>query len=178
MLKNLILFVILLFLFSTNGTAQKNRIVSTYLSIQYNNTITDQTLLNNPWAIGLGLQAYYNNRIKFKPIIDVTADIYFSSYKILYQYNDGTIINPVEGMINIFFGSSFQVNKNIFFSVVGGPSFINSKTSFGIKPSACFYLSKTQKISTKLSYINIFKRDNLIREDFSSISVAVAIKLF
>ena len=50
--------------------------VTTYLLTQYTKTIYDQTIGNNPWAIGLGLQAFVNNKSKFKPTIELTGDAY------------------------------------------------------------------------------------------------------
>ena len=49
------------------GQVQKK--VSIYLWAQYNNTLYDYTLGNNPWGAGLGGQAFFNNKSKFKPTI-------------------------------------------------------------------------------------------------------------
>lgn len=70
--KIILAFLAFFSLTQTFGQTQKK--VSTYLSTQYNKTIHDQTSGNNPWGIGLGLQAFYNNKSKFKPTIELTGD--------------------------------------------------------------------------------------------------------
>ena len=160
---------------------QKQRKVSTYLLTQYNNTIYDWTSGNNPWGVGLGLQTFLNNKTKFKPTIELTGDIYLEDDKVLKLNPDGSIppnYNDVRGMVNLFVGTSFDPTKNIYVSLVAGPSFINGQTMLGIKPSFGFYFSKSQKWTGKISYINIFNRDKTAKEDFGSLSLAVGLKIF
>ena len=179
MRKMLIIFLCC-FIFS-NSFGQKQRIVSTYLLAQYNHTQRDYTLGNNPWGMGLGLQAFLNNKTKFKPTIEITADIYLEDDKVLRSNPDGSIPengNDVGGMTNLLIGSSFHPNQDIYVSFVAGPSFIGDQTLFAIKPSLGFYFSKTQRLTVKLSYINVFNRTKIVNEDFSSISLALGLKLF
>ena len=157
---------------------QTQRKVSTYLSTQYNKTIYDGTIGNNPWGIGLGLQTFFNNRTKFKPTIELTGDVYLEDDKVFRVYTNGTEIRDVRGMVNLFVGSSFYPTKNIYFSLMAGPSFISGQTLLGIKPSFGFYFSNNQRWTGKISFINIFNRDKVSKEDFGSLSFAIGLKLF
>ena len=148
---------------------------------QYNKTLYDYTIGNNPWGIGLGLQTFLNNKTMFKPTIEFTGDIYLEDDKVLRSNPDGSFPqndNDVRGMINLFVGSSFHPTKNIYLSLLGGPSFIGGQTLLGIKPSFGFYFSKTQKWTGKVSYINVFNRTQTTKEDFGSLSLAIGLKLF
>ena len=160
----------------TFGQAQKK--VTTYLSGEYNKTIYDRTLGNNPWGIGLGLQTFFNNKTKFKPTIELTADIYLLDDKVFRMNTDGTQIPDVRGMVNLFAGTSFHPIPTIYLSLLTGPSFVGGQTLLGIKPSVGFYFSKSQKWTGKISYINIFNRDKTTNEDFGSLSLSVGLKLF
>lgn len=81
-------------------------------------------------------------------------------------------------MINLFAGSSFHPTKSIYISVVTGPSFIDGQTLLGIKPSFGFYFPKSHRWTGKVSYINVSNRGTKTKEDFSSLSFAVGLKLF
>lgn len=165
---------------TTNSFCQTERKLSTFLLTQYNGTINDYTKGNNPWSIGLGLQAFYNNKTKLKPTIEFTADAYLEDDKLLRSDPDGSFPengNDVRGMLNLMVGSSFHPTKDIYVSFVAGPSFINGNTFLGIKPSFGFFFSKNKMWMGKVSYINIFDRTALIKEDFSSFSVAIGRKL-
>lgn len=158
--------------------AQTERKLTTYLQVAYTNTIHDQTLGNNPWGIGLGLQTFFNTKTIFKPTIEITGDIYLADDKIFRTTNDGTPLNDVGSMVNIFAGTVINPVKNMYLSFVAGPSFVSGQTLLGIKPSIGFYFSNNHKWTGKFSYINIFNRGEIIKENFSSISVAIGTKLF
>ena len=174
--KIILTFLAFFSLTQTFGQTQKK--VSTYLSTQYNKTIYDQTIGNNPWGIGLGLQAFYNNKSKFKPTIELTGDAYLEDDKVYRTYADGSPLSIVGGMINLFFGSSYHPTKSIYISVVTGPSFIDGQTLLGIKPSFGFYFPKNQRWTGKVSYINVFNRGTKTKESFGSVSLAIGVKLF
>lgn len=160
---------------------QTKRKVSTYLLTQYNGTLYDYTSGNNPWGVGLGLQTFFNNKSKFKPTVELTGDIYLEDDKLLRLNPDGSIPkndNAVSSMVNLFAGSSFQPTQDIYLSLVTGPSFIGKQTFLGIKPSFGFYFSRTQRLTGKISYINIFNRTKVVKEDFGSLSFAIGCKLF
>ncbi len=165
----------------TQSFGQTQRKVSAFLQTQYNSTLYDYTKGNNPWGIGLGLQAFLNNKTKFKPTIELTGDIYLEDDKVLRLNPDGSIPkddNSVSGMVNLFAGSSFHPSQSVYLSFVAGPSFISGQTLLGIKPSVGFYFSKNQKWTGKVSYVNIFNRTQLTKEDFGSLSLAIGLKLF
>lgn len=162
--------------------AQKERKITTYVSTQYNTTLADYTKGNNPWGIGLGIQAFLNNKSKFKPTIELTSDIYLESDKVLYSNPDGSWPkdgNDVGSMTNLFAGASFNITKHIYVSFIVGPGFIGKQTLFGLKPSIGFYFPGTERWTAKLSYINIFNRTTGTNNgDFSSLSIALGVKLF
>lgn len=160
---------------------QTERKVSTFLSAQYNKTIYDRTLGNNPWSIGLGLQVFLNTKTKFKPAIELTADGSLEDDKVQRLASDNKPVNDARGVINLFAGSSFLPTQNFYLSFVLGPSFRNNNTYLGIKPSIGIYFSKKQKVTGRISYINVFNRElnyqETTKDDFGSISFAIAIKL-
>ncbi len=176
-MKKLITSVFLCFLF-LYSSAQEQKKLSGYLFIQYNNTIYDAAKGNNPWGVGPGLQFFLNSKSKFKLTIELTADTYLEDDKVFRMETNGKPIDDLGSMVNIFFGSTYHPSESIFFSFTAGPSFINGNTYFGIKPSVNFHFSRNQRWTGKISYINIFNRDQSTKEDFGSISFALGIKLF
>jgi hypothetical protein len=162
----------------TQSFSQTQRKVSIYLQAQYNKTIYDRTIGNNPWGMGLGLQLFLNNNSKFKPAVDMTADAYLEDDKVFRTNSDGTEIADIGFMVNVFAGASFHPTKTIYLSLVTGPSFVSGQTLLGLKPSFGFYFSKNQKWTGKVSYINVFNRDKTTKEDFGSISLSIGVKLF
>jgi hypothetical protein len=162
----------------TLAFGQTERKVSTYLSLQFNKTIYDRTLGNNPWGVGLELQTFINNKTKFKPTIELSGDVYIEDDKLLRLTPDGKAIDDISGIINVFAGSSFHPTKSIYLSFLLGPSFLNDKTLLGIKQSFGFSLTKNKRLTGKISYINIFNREQTSNEDFGSISAAIGLKLF
>jgi hypothetical protein len=98
-----------------------------YLLIQYNKTIQDQTMGNNPWGIGIGFQAFLNNRVKFTPTLELTADIYLADDKVL-RINDSVGPGPgyktVRSMSNLFIGYSFHPTPRFLPGIFRGPSFV------------------------------------------------------
>lgn len=165
----------------TQSFGQTQRKTSTYLLAQYNQTLHDYTIGNNPWGAGFGLQTFLNNKTKFRPTIELTGDLYLMDDKV-FRYNpDGSYPdeeNSVRGMVNVFVGSSFDLNRNVYLSLVAGPSFIGEQTYLGIKPSIGFYFSKNQRWTGKISHINIFNRTKMIKQDFSSLSFALGVRIF
>lgn len=161
--------------------AQKQRKIAIYLSAQFNGTIYDGTMGNNPWGIGAGLRTCFNNIRKLKPTVEITRSVYFADDKLLRLNPDGSIPtrdNAVNSMNNVFGGVSFFPNQHIYVSLLAGPSFISGRTLLGIEPSFGFYFSPSKRWTGKISYINIFNRYQLTNEDFGSIGAAVAYRLF
>lgn len=162
----------------TFSFGQKLKPVSLYLLTQYNQTINDATKGNNPWSIGLGLQAFVNLPGKIKPTVELTGDGYLMDDKVLRLDSLGKVIENVDGMVNLFAGISFSPVRFIAVSVTGGPSFLGSQTRIGVKPALAFYFPRSKKWTAKISYIHIFDRDKATREDFNSMSFSVGFKLF
>lgn len=180
-MKRLISIFLFCFLF-TQVFGQTKRKVPSYIFAEYNKTLYDYTIGNNPSGVGLGLQAFLNNKTKFKPTIEFTGTLYLEDDKVLRSLPGGSIPNEgyttVDGMVNLFAGSSFHPTKDFYISFVGGPSFISGQTFLGIKSSFGFYFSKTQKWIGKISYINVFNRTKDVKADFGSLSFALGLKLF
>lgn len=173
--------ILLLCFILIRGVGQTERRVSAFLLSEYNHTSYDYTIGNNPWGIGLSLQTFFNNKTKFKPTIELSGDIYLEDDKVFRLNPDGSIPkedNDIRGMVNLFAGSSFHPTKSIYLSFVAGTSFISGQAYLGIKPSFGFYFSKTQRWTGKISYINVFNRSQLTKEDFGSLSFAIGFKLF
>ncbi|MFT3935682.1 MAG: hypothetical protein QM726_18790 [Chitinophagaceae bacterium] len=157
---------------------QDKNTVTTYLLAQYNKTITDRTKGNNPWGMGLGLNAFLNCKSKFKPSLELTGDVYLEDDKVLRADASGSSISDVRGVVNLFLGSSYYPAKNIYVSLAAGPSLIGGNVLLGFKPSFGFHFGKIQRWTGKVSYINILNRDKITGQDFSSLSVAIGLKLF
>ena len=168
------LFFSFIFLLST---AQERK-VSVLLNGQFTGTLYDLSAGNNPWALGVGLQGYYNNRSKFSPTIDITADIYLQDDKVLRLNPDGTFPEDLGGVLNLFGGIAYSPKSRIYFSFVMGPSIMTYRTCFGIKPSFGFYFSEKKRWTGKISYINIFNRDKESGHDFMSVSFTVGVRLY
>lgn len=176
MQKLITTFLLCFILTQTFGQTQRK--VSVYLQGQFNKTIYDRTMGNNPWGMGFGTQVFLNNASRFKPTVDFTADAYLEDDKVLRLNPDETPIDDVGGMVNLFAGASYHPTEKVFFSFVTGPSFIGGQTLLGIKPSFHFYFSPRKRWTGKVSYINIFNRDMRTKEDFGSISFALGVRLF
>lgn len=171
----------LLCFFLTQVFPQAQRKISSYVVAEYNHTLYDYTIGNNPWGVGLGLQAFLNNKTRFKPTIELSGDIYLEDDKVLRSNPDGSIPegnNSVDGMVNLFAGSSFHPSESMYISLIAGPGFIGKQTFFGIKPSIGFYFSKGKRWTGNISYINIFNRTKTTGEDFGSLSFSAGRKLF
>lgn len=162
----------------TLSFAQAQRKSSLYLQGQYNQTLYDVTKGNNPWGMGLGLQIFFQPASRLKPTIDLTADAYLQDDKVLRVNTDGTPINDLGGMINLFAGGSYHPARTVYLSFVAGPSFLGGETKLGVKPSLGFYFSSNQRLTGKVSYINIFNREEKAKEDFGSISFSLGVKLY
>lgn len=179
MQKAIITILLSFILVQTGAYAQQK--TSTFLTAQFNGTIHDRTVGNNPWGAGLGIQTFFGSNTKFKAVIELTGDIYLADDKVSRVNTDGTNFTPIDGvpgMINLFMGCSYHPDQHFYLSFMTGPSFINGNMLLGVKPSAGIYFSKTRRLMGTLSYINIFNRDKPTKEDFGSVSLAIGMKLF
>ena len=176
-MKKILLSLLLVFNL-TNVFCQQGRKTSAYFFTQYNKTLEDITKPNNPWSLGIGFQLLINNKTKFKPAIEVTGDLYLEDDKVLRTDDSATPLNDLGEMVNLFVGTMFVPAKNIYVSFLLGPSFLGGETHFGIKPSVGFFFPNNRRWTAKLSYIDIFNRDKKTGQDFTSISMAVGVRLF
>jgi hypothetical protein len=156
--------------------AQKERILSTYASLQFNATLYDINARNNPWGTGLGLHSIVNNRSRFKPALEITGDIYIGGTKDLYLVEGRDV--AVTSMVNVFAGANLQASERTYVSLLMGPSFVNGNACFGLKPAVGFYFSRKKTWMGKIAFINIFNREPSIERDFGSLSISLAGKLF
>lgn len=161
----------------THVLGQTQRKISLYLEGQYNQTISDVTKGNNPWGMGLGLQFFFRQTSILRPTVELTADAYLMDDKVYRTYLDDKPIGTVGGMINILAGASVHPIRNGYFSFAAGPSFVGGQTLFGLKPSLGFYFSSDQKVTGKISYIDILKRETRAKQDFRSVSVSLGVRL-
>jgi hypothetical protein len=162
----------------SNAFGQTQRKASVYLEGQYNQTISDVTKGNNPWGMGLGLQMFFRQKSMFKPTVELTADAYLMDDKVYRMYLDGTPIGTVGGMINVLAGASIHPIRNAYVSFLAGPSFLGGQTLLALKPSLGFYFSSNQKVTGKISYINVLKREERAKQNFTSISIALGVRLY
>lgn len=162
----------------SNSFGQVRNRSAIYLQGQFTKTIHDATLGNNPWGIGAGLQYLFNHFSKFSPTVEIAADGYLEDDKVLRLNSDGTPMKTVDYMVNLFAGVSYQPLKKFYLSLSAGPSLVSGETLFGLKPSFGFYFSKDQKWVVKISYINIFNRNQKTGEDFGSVSLSLGISIF
>jgi hypothetical protein len=176
-MRKTLIALLLCFSFSNIFAQQSKHTVSAYLSAAFSKTVYDKTTGSNPWGMGLGLQAFLNTPSKFKLTMEVTGDIYLENDKVYYVFQNGDEIKGISGVVNVFAGASFHPDKTIYFSLLAGPSFINNRTSFGIKPSIGFYSSEKQRWLFKFSYINIFNREEFTKRDFGSVSFSIGCRL-
>ena len=161
----------------TNVFGQTNRKSTLYFEGQYNQTLSDVTKGNNPWGMGLGLQMFFLQKSIIKPTIELTADAYLMDDKVYRMHLDGTPIGTVGGMINVFAGASVHPISNAYVSFVAGPSFVGGQTLLGLKPSLGFYFSSNKKVTGKISYINVLKREERARQNFTSVSFSLGVRL-
>lgn len=177
-MQKITLSLLLCFLLG-NVHAQANKKTSAILFTQYTWTLKDQTSTDNPWAIGLGLNVFFNSHSIVRPAVEVTRDIYLESSKVGYlDIGTNTQLEDVRGTVNVLAGIAVVPAKNIYGSLTAGPSFMNGQTLLAIKPSFGFYFSSKQRWSGKISYINVFNRGTVVKENFTSVSFALGVRLF
>lgn len=170
--------IITAFLFFLLAQSFGQRKVSTYLQAQFNPTLYDRTLPNNPLGLGFGLQAFLRTSSRFSATVDITADVYGGGDRALRLNPDGTPIESVEGMVNVFAGACYHPSQRVFLSVVTGPSFIGGQTFLGMKPSIGCYFPKNKRWMGKISLVNVFNRDERTKDEFGALSLSLGVRLF
>lgn len=174
-----IILAVLISMIILPATAQKQRKISTHIEFIQQFTISDRTIKLNQWGSGLGLQTMLYPKARFSPLVDVSGILYISKIKIAYVDENENVLPDVNGLVNLFAGAAYKPNSVIYFSVVGGPSFVSDQTLFGIKPAVGFYFSPTQKWKAQLAYLNIFNRGiEGSKKNFESVALSIGMKLF
>lgn len=162
---------------ATNCFCQTDRKLSAFLSFQVNKTLYDRTISSNSGGIGFGLQTNLNTKTWFKPTLEVNADA-FGGTKEFYTTLDGKPIYAKSEVFSAYIGAFIQPAGKLSIATTFGPSFYNTKTYLGIRPSICYYPSKSKKWTAKGCFTNIFQRDDVSNESFGYFSFALALKLF
>ena len=180
-MKFLLLLVFICFI-TMQAFAQKQDKISGYFLLNYCTTLYDRTLGNNPSEVGIEVQTMIKTKSIFNPMIEINAQGALEDDDVLRLTKNGDAVPDARGIINVFAGSAFRISNHFNFSFDMGPSFINTNTYFGIKPSCNFYFSKKKRITAQVSYLNIFNRTLNYAEtkklDFGSLNLGVGIKLF
>lgn len=161
----------------TNCFSQPNRKLSVFLSFQANKTLFDRTITNNNGGIGFGLQTNLNTKTRVKPTLELNAD-FFAGTKELYLTSDFKPIEAKSGVSGIYIGPLFEPVKRLFIAATFGTSIYNNKAHFGIRPSVGLYPSKRKNCTAKVSFTNIFQRDDINNKSFGYFSFTLALKLF
>ena len=158
-------------------SGQTKHTVSIYIQFQNNLSVYDRTITNNASGIGAGIQIFLNTKTKLKPTLEITGDV-FGGTKELYLTGDGKPIYGKDGVYNFFVGASYAFSKNFYTALSVGPSLLDKDPYFTVKPSAGFYFFKNQRCTAKISFINIFQRDEISNQSFGYLSFSAGIKLF
>jgi hypothetical protein len=163
-------------------SAQKQRLVNVYLQGQLNWTRYDITKVNNNTGFGLGAQAFLHTKSKFNATLELTADKYWGK-KVLLVYRTSSlawgnkdIIPSVDGMVNLFAGTTWNPSKIFYMGIAAGPSFINGNVHAGFKPAIGLF-SRNQRWTTRLSFIHLVNRDLRTKEDFGAASFSIGYRV-
>lgn len=169
--------IVLAIFFVTNCYCQNNRKLSAFLSFQGNKTSYDRTITNNNGGMGFGLQTNLNTKTRVKPTLEINADL-FAGTKELYLTADFKPIDAKSGVLGIYTGPLFEPMKRLFIAATFGASIYNNQAHFGVRPSVGLYSSKRKNCAVKISFTNIYQRDDISNESFGYFSFALAVKLF
>ena len=163
-------------LIKTMGQSQKK--LSLYLSGQFHHTLYDRMKSENPFGFGVGLQLFFNNTAKLKPILEISAEAFPSKSKVLFLNPDGTSIDNIDIVANLFAGVSYYPIRQVYVAFSAGPGIANGNVLLGIRPSLGFYFSPNQKCMGRVSYTNLFHRDKFTQKDLGVLSFSIGIHLF
>ena len=171
-----IITIIIVALLVTPASAQKARKISTNLDFHLNRTIYDRTLSNNGVGFGLALQAQLNSNTKFTPALEIASDVYGGT-KELFLTTDGKPIYAKSSVTTIVAGALYNVSPDFYSGGMIGAGFFNSKAYFAIKP-VIGYQFLNKRLIAKISWVNIFQRDDISDQSFGYVSFGLGLKLF
>lgn len=157
---------------------QHRDIADGYVTVQYTKTINDLTKGNNPWGIGTGLQVFFNTSKLFRPLAEVTGDIYLEDDKTLLLGPNGEAIPAISTISKILLGPSLQLGNFTNVAVAAGASFTGMDIYLTLKPSLHIFLNNSQSVFFKIAYIHVYDRGNVIKQDFTSWSTGFGLKVF
>lgn len=158
--------------------AQSPKKTEGFIQLQYNQTLYDRTIRNNPWGMGTGAFFLLQSKTAFRAMAECTADYIFMDDKVLRLNTDGTPLPVVRGTVNLFAGFTIQPARSWMFSLTGGPSFISGGVRAGLKPSVGIFFSSKHQWVGRLSYCNIFNREKVSGKDFGVLTLSVGLKIF
>ncbi len=158
--------IILICVIGQAAWTQPSRQTTPYVSFQYNKTLHDYTIGNNPWGIGIGVQVNFLDQRFLKPVMELTLDAYLEDDKVLRLYPGGSAANDVGGMINLFGGVAYEPWRRLYIAGTTGISLTAGQVLFGFKPSAGVYVSQRRGL-LKFSYINLYHRGTVVKENLN-----------
>ena len=158
--------------------AQNKRFISTYAVLQQTNTSTDYTIRNNPWGLGVGLQAVIGSKWKLAPIVSATTHVYLYNDKVLRLNTDGSIKESVETLTNLFVGMRYNVVNMLHISISSGASLVNKEPRLGIQGEFGCYFTAKQNWLAKFGYLHMNRKNYTEVNPFNTITVSLSAKLF
>lgn len=167
------MLAVILFL---SAAAQKKSPVSLHLAARVNIMTYDRLKRYVHAGAGTGVQLYYNNKKKVKPLFELNIDV-FSTNKILLVFEDGSTGAPKSTVATVLAGVAFQPVKNFETGVVAGPSFVQGNVYAGVKPFIACYFGKRQTVKAFTSLTHVFERDRISKKNSGFISAGLAVKI-
>lgn len=175
-MKKLIIYVFTLLL-CMNLFAQKEKKTLLFIQPSFSQTLADRTKGNNIYGIGLGLQWTIQTKTKFSPTMNVTDNFIFLDDKVYRTNSNGTQMKSIQNVFKLFIGTNYDLTKHLYLSFLAGPGFINEEILLGISPSLGFYISKTKRFTTNISYTNILNRNSGEKENYISLNFSTGLRI-
>src|SRR5690242_19391194 len=92
--------------------AQKQNEISGYFLFDYNTTLYDKTLGNNPSGVGIGVQTMINTKSIFSPLIEINAQGSLENDDVFRLTKNGEGVPDARAIISVFGGSAFRVSNH------------------------------------------------------------------
>jgi hypothetical protein len=172
-----LLLIVLVSICAFSAAAQKKKIISAFATLQFTKTTKDITLGNNPWGIGVGAEAFMNVSKVFKPVMEITGDLYLEDDKVGRMSND-VMIPDVFAISKILGGISLQGGKYVNVAMVAGPAFLNKEVRWAVKPSVHLFLGDRERVFLKFALIRVYNRVKNFPDEFDSYSVGIGLKFY
>lgn len=173
-MKNIFLLLVAVNFTQLVTAQQKNNL---YAGVQYTTTINDVVKENNPWGAGVNATLFIKAHCFIKPVIELSSDVYLEDKKVLTVQN-GKNVERVNSVTSLSGGLAYFPSQRFFVALTGGAALVNKNIEPLVKPGIGFMLDKSNKFLVKASYNHIFNRENVIDENFASVSIGVGVKIF